>query len=84
MVQYKTILYLDDERTPFDSRIDVVRNFDGFVAYITTKGVPDLISFDHDLSSEHYTQSADDMRIDAEIDYMPASRRTPVSTVPNS
>jgi hypothetical protein len=33
---------------------DFVRNYDEFVAYITKNGIPDVISFDHDLGSEHY------------------------------
>jgi spore coat polysaccharide biosynthesis protein SpsF (cytidylyltransferase family) len=31
-----------------------VRNYDEFVSYITKNGLPDFISFDHDLSDEHY------------------------------
>ena len=32
----------------------VVRNYDEFVDYIETKGVPEVVSFDHDLAHEHY------------------------------
>lgn len=32
----------------------VVRSFNEFVHYIAQNGVPDLISFDHDLATEHY------------------------------
>lgn len=54
----KTCLYLDDVRTP---SVDlpgynpwtVVRNYEEFVAYIGKKGIPDFISFDHDLAPEH-------------------------------
>ncbi len=51
-------LYLDDERTPTVTLPnaypwDVVRNYNEFVAYIEANGVPDLISFDHDLAYEH-------------------------------
>jgi len=35
----------------------IVRNYDDFVDYITHNGLPDLISFDHDLADEHYDQS---------------------------
>jgi hypothetical protein len=54
----KTALYLDDIRTPIEAlpnhkMWDIVRNFDEFVNYITTKGIPDFISFDHDLHDEH-------------------------------
>lgn len=54
----KTALYLDDLRTPkvaLDGYepFSVVRNYDQFVSHIQTHGVPDLISFDHDLADEH-------------------------------
>ena len=32
----------------------VVRNYDDFVKYITEHGVPEILSFDHDLADEHY------------------------------
>lgn len=41
-------LFLDDVReAPIG--FDVVRSFEEFTAYIEKNGVPDLISFDHDL-----------------------------------
>lgn len=60
-------LFLDDERMPINAYNlvtekpglytsddwDIVRNYKEFVNYITTNGLPDLISFDHDLSLEH-------------------------------
>lgn len=51
-------LYLDDQRTPTTTIPGyepwyVVRNYDEFVAWITEHGIPDLISFDHDLAPEH-------------------------------
>lgn len=55
-------LYLDDIRIPqriphgFDEWI-IVRNYDQFVDYINNNGIPDLISFDHDLADEHYNPS---------------------------
>ena len=64
-------LFLDDIRVPFDcakymrpddlkymyedEQWDVVRTYDDFVGYIEHFGVPDLISFDHDLADEHYS-----------------------------
>lgn len=33
----------------------IVRNFKEFVAHINQYGLPDVISFDHDLADEHYT-----------------------------
>lgn len=54
----KRALYLDDVRTPTVTLPDhepwvVVRNYQEFVDYITEHGVPDMISFDHDLAKEH-------------------------------
>lgn len=60
-------LFLDDVRMPINAYNlvtekpglytsddwDIVRNYKEFVNYITTNGLPDLISFDHDLSLEH-------------------------------
>ena len=51
-VQPKTLiimnLYLDDLRpTPAD--FDRVYDYEGFTEYILQKGLPDFISFDHDL-----------------------------------
>lgn len=58
MTQLKTCLYLDDVRTPLEDKPGyhpwvVVRNYDQFVEYITEHGIPDFISFDHDLGKEH-------------------------------
>lgn len=59
-------LFLDDCRVPKDAfailghRIyledgwDVVRSYNEFVAHIEKNGLPDLVSFDHDLADEHY------------------------------
>jgi hypothetical protein len=62
-------LFLDDIRTPkmasFVNHVSeykniyeelkwvVVRSYDEFVAHITKYGLPELISFDHDLGIEH-------------------------------
>ena len=54
----KKALYLDDVRTPttilpgYEQWV-VVRNYNEFVDWITKNGIPDLISFDHDLADEH-------------------------------
>ena len=45
-------LFLDDVRQPPDSSWDVVHSFDEFVAHIDQNGVPDVISFDHDIVGE--------------------------------
>jgi len=54
----KTCLYLDDVRVPTQQLPgyepwNVVKNYNEFVDYITKHGVPDFISFDHDLAEEH-------------------------------
>lgn len=57
-----TKLFLDDQRTPeecvgeiYDTgNWDLVGDFDEFQAYIMERGVPDVISFDHDLADDHY------------------------------
>jgi hypothetical protein len=41
-------LFLDDIR-PCPAGWDVVRSYEEFVAYIEKNGVPEIISFDHDL-----------------------------------
>jgi hypothetical protein len=54
----RTALYLDDKRTPTETipgyhPWNLVRNYDEFEEWIVRNGVPDLISFDHDLAEEH-------------------------------
>lgn len=39
----------------FDRDWIIVRSYDEFVKYITEHGLPELVSFDHDLADEHYT-----------------------------
>ena len=48
-MQYRK-LYLDDIRVPKTEGWDIVRSYDQFVDYITKNGLPDEISFDHDLA----------------------------------
>jgi hypothetical protein len=56
-------LFLDDERVPSDVTWvniargvpwEIVRSFNEAVAWVRRHGFPDVISFDHDLSFEHY------------------------------
>lgn len=55
-------LFLDDERTPnsalkaglifgeeYTKKWTIVRDYESFVTHIEKNGIPDLISFDHDL-----------------------------------
>jgi hypothetical protein len=54
-------LYLDDIRVPTmtypttsNSEWVLARSYDEFVEAITNRGLPFIISFDHDLGEEHY------------------------------
>ena len=59
-------LFLDDMRIPsqaflytanpmyLDSDWVIVRSYDEFVDIIKERGIPDVLSFDHDLADEHY------------------------------
>ena len=59
-------LFLDDYRMPKDAfeymkqpvfieeKWIVVRNYYAFITLIENKGVPEIISFDHDLADSHY------------------------------
>lgn len=66
-IMSKTFLFLDDIREPqhafsytkqmmFLDRIwTIVRNYNEFINHIKTEGMPQFISFDHDLADSHYT-----------------------------
>ena len=45
-------LYLDDIRVPKTEGWDIVRNYDEFVFWVRLHGVPDEVSFDHDLGED--------------------------------
>lgn len=46
--------YVVNPKIYWEEDWDIVRNYDEFVQYIEKNGLPDLISFDHDLADEHY------------------------------
>ena len=48
----------------------IVRNYDQFVNVINAKGMPELISFDHDLADVHYPKTAGDMNKPISYDNM--------------
>lgn len=62
-------LFLDDVRNPkrsmdytkngiyFNLEWEIVRSYDTFVKFITENGLPELVSFDHDLAEAHYHES---------------------------
>lgn len=66
MEKTKRLLFLDDIRYPIEAyhytkqdiflRNDwhIVRNYEQFVNRILEKGLPEMISFDHDLADVHY------------------------------
>lgn len=45
-------LYLDDIRTPQTEGWVIVRNYEDFVYWVRLNGVPDEVSFDHDLGED--------------------------------
>ena len=47
-------LYLDDVRNPKTEGWTVVRNYEEFVKHIEIYGLPEEVSFDHDLAEVHY------------------------------
>ena len=50
-------LYLDDVRIPQTEGWTIVRNYDDFVKWVEENGLPDVVSFDHDLAEVHYDPS---------------------------
>lgn len=52
----------------------IVRSYNAFVKTITDNGLPTVVSFDHDLSWEHYPE--DDLKMDAQIDYSQFKEKT--------
>lgn len=48
-------MYIDDVRCPPDDDWILVRSSDEAVAWVTQNGMPDFISFDHDLGGEDTT-----------------------------
>ena len=62
-----TKLYLDDLRPRPGIDWIVVRSYNAFVDYIDKYGVPDYISFDHDLGEDWYPKSQEDLT--KEINY---------------
>ena len=51
--QYRK-LYLDDVRIPQSEGWEIVRSYDDFVKWIQENGLPDEVSFDHDLADVFY------------------------------
>lgn len=77
-------LYLDDIRDPrntypttSNSEWVIARSYDEFVKTIETKGMPFLISFDHDLGKEHYIGAS----LGKPIDYSKYTEKTGMDCV---
>lgn len=51
--------YMHPDLTPMYLKEEwiIVRNYQQFVDWILANGLPDIISFDHDLADEHYAYS---------------------------
>jgi hypothetical protein len=45
-------LFLDDERFPIGDDWNIVRSYEEAVEFVLKNGLPDVISFDHDLGTE--------------------------------
>ncbi|MBT2620995.1 cyclic-phosphate processing receiver domain-containing protein [Chryseobacterium sp. ISL-6] len=68
MKMTKKLLFLDDIRYPIEAYYytkqdiflekdwDIVRNYEQFINRIMEKGLPEMISFDHDLADIHYLE----------------------------
>lgn len=75
MATFQSILYLDDMRVPTVPGVAHVRSYDEFVEYLTNNPMPQLISFDHDLFTEHYPVAAEN-RPGVRIPYEAYSEKT--------
>jgi hypothetical protein len=71
-------LFLDDMRNPSDvswveiprDRIyDGVRSYEEFVSCVNRIGLPDFVTFDHDLADEHYVAMLAECEGKKNIDY---------------
>ena len=47
-----TKIYIDDDRFPKTQGWIIIRNYEDFVNWVTENGIPDEISFDHDLGQD--------------------------------
>lgn len=77
----KYCLFLDDWRMPEDcfeytyqpayltEDWEIVRNYDEFIKIIQEKGIPEKLSLDHDLGSQHYANQTN-------IDYSQYTEKT--------
>lgn len=81
-------LFIDDFRHPYDAfnytkdtrylqlKWVIVRSYDEFVKVVSEKGVPQFVSFDHDLADEHYHSSDQPWSTESSIDYFSYKEKT--------
>jgi hypothetical protein len=71
-------LFLDDIRCPNDVLwvqiprdhvYEVVRSYDEFVDCIINNGIPNFVTFDHDLADEHYVAMLQECEGKEHVDY---------------
>ena len=68
----KNKLWLDDFRDPPGDDWVLVTNYDEFCDFIEKNGIPDFVSFDHDLADQHYS----DYLENNEVNYNSYSEKT--------
>jgi hypothetical protein len=82
MTNLKTALYVDSTSTPVDTIPGykpwvIVQNYEEFTEYIKLNGIPDYISFEHDLAVEHISDFIKNQTIGAEaINYEQFEEKT--------
>lgn len=72
-------LFLDDERHPKQvtwiklpyANYQIVRSYNQSVDYVESFGVPEFVTFDHDLADQHYAAMLDEVNGKHNVDYGP-------------
>lgn len=65
----KLKLFIDDERYPVDNSFRVVRTSKEAMNFVKTNGMPDFISFDHDLGGSDTAMVFVNWLIDYDLDH---------------
>ena len=73
IIMLEHYLFLDDERNPGDvtwcnlpsAKYIVVRNYNEFVQHVLSFGIPEFVSFDHDLADMHYAVGVRDAQLNS-------------------
>lgn len=77
-------LFLDDERQPRAVTWvnlppypwTIVRSYGEFVGIVENRGLPQFVTFDHDLAEGHYADAAEVNKIGGKIDYDKLQEKT--------